>query len=343
MSGVTMKQVAKVAGVSVATVSRSINYPEQVREATRLKVERVIADTRYTPNSLARSFRRGRTHIVMVVLPSVGDPFFSDVMLGIRTASRERGYAAIIGETQFNTMTEDEIGAMLVSRQADGIILLACMSPFGTKVLSSKSREALPIVIGCETIAPELVGFPSVHVDNVAAAAEAVDYLILRGHRRIACIYGRRDTLLTKDREFGYREVMKRADLPIEKGWVVEGRLTLEGAIRATRELLNHRHRPSAIFCANDEMAAGCYHAVKTAGLRIPDDISVMGFDDVRYAAVMDPPLTTIRQPAEEIGRRVMYRLCREIEDGRGPGSRATEIVPHKLIIRQSVSGPPAA
>ena len=328
-----------MAGVSIATVSRCINNPEKVTEKTRLKVQKAILETGYSPNTLAQSFRRGRTNLVMVVLPSIGDPFFTDVMRGIRTAAKAKGYSVVIEETQFNTMTADEIGAMLVSKQTDGIILLASMSPFGTEILSAKSRRRLPIVIGCETISPELAEFPSVHIDNVAAAKEATNYLISQGHRRIAMIYGQASSLLTKDREYGYRAAMKQARLTIEEGWVVEGELSIEGAIRATRKLLNHQHRPTAIFCANDEMAIGCLHAVKSAGLCVPEDISVMGFDDIRYAEVADPPLTTIGQPAEEIGERVMYRLCREIEDGRN-GETTPEIVPHELIVRQSVAGP---
>ena len=328
-----------MAGVSIATVSRCVNNPEKVTEKTRLKVQKAILETGYAPNTLAQSFRRGRTNLVMVVLPSIGDPFFTDVMRGIRTAAKAKGYSVVIEETQFNTMTADEIGAMLVSKQTDGIILLASMSPFGTEILSAKSRRRLPIVIGCETISPELAEFPSVHIDNVAAAKEATNYLISQGHRRIAMIYGQASSLLTKDREYGYRAAMNQARLAIEEGWVVEGELSIEGAIRATRKLLNHQHRPSAIFCANDEMAIGCLHAVKSAGLRVPGDISVIGFDDIRYAEVTDPPLTTIGQPAEEIGERVMYRLCREIEDGHN-GETTPEIVPHELIVRQSVAGP---
>ncbi len=328
-----------MAGVSIATVSRCVNNPEKVTEKTRLKVQKAILETGYSPNTLAQSFRRGRTNLVMVVLPSIGDPFFTDVMRGIRTAAKAKGYSVVIEETQFNTMTADEIGAMLVSKQTDGIILLASMSPFGTEILSAKSRRRLPIVIGCETISPELAEFPSVHIDNVAAAKEATNYLISQGHRRIAMIYGQASSLLTKDREYGYRAAMNQARLAIEEGWVVEGELSIEGAIRATRKLLNHQHRPTAVFCANDEMAIGCLHAVKSASLCVPDDISVMGFDDIRYAEVTDPPLTTIGQPAEEIGERVMYRLCREIEDGRN-GETTPEIVPHELIVRQSVAGP---
>ncbi len=340
MADVSIKEVARLAGVSIATVSRCINTPEKVREQTRNRVEAAILETGYSPNALAQSFRRGRTNRVMVVLPTIGDPFFSSVMHGIQVAARAKGYSVIIVETQFNTMPADEIGAMLVSRQTDGIILLASTSPFGTEIQSARSRQRLPIVIGCETISPELAGFPSVHIDNVAAATEATAYLIGRGHERIAMITGQRSSLLTRDREHGYRAAMRDAGLEIEDGWVIEGDMNLDGAMRATATLLDHRSRPTAVFCANDEMAIGCVHAVKAAGLTVPGDISVMGFDDIRYAEVMDPPLTTIAQPTEEIGERAMYRLCREIEDAPQAPDDAPEIVPHKLIVRQSVAAP---
>ena len=228
---------------------------------------------------------------------------------------------------------------MLVSNQTDGIILLASPSPFGNEILSAKSRRRLPIVIGCETVLPELADFPSVTIDNVAAAKEATNFLISQGHKRIAMICGQASSLLTKDREIGFRAAMKKSRLPIENGWVVEGDLTIAGARKATRILLNHSTRPTAIFCANDEMAIGCLHEIKSAGLQVPRDISIIGFDDIRYAEVTDPPLTTISQPAEEIGERVMYRLCRRIETGEGATSKP-EIVPHKLVIRRSVAKP---
>jgi len=337
MPDVSIKEVAKLAGVSIATVSRCINNPEKVTDKTRVKVQEAILHTGYSPNTLAQSFRRGRTNLVMVVLPTIGDPFFTAVMRGIHKAAREKGYSVVIEETQRNTMTADEIGAMLVSKQTDGIILLASMSPFGTEILSAKSRRRLPIVIGCETVSPELTDLPSVHIDNVAAAKDAINYLIDQGHTKIAMIYGEESSLLTKDRELGYREAMTSAGLAIEDGWVAEGKLTLAGARHATRELLSQQNRPTAIFCANDETAIGCLHEIKTAGFSIPDDISVIGFDDIRYAAVTDPPLTTISQPGEEIGERVMNRLYRQIEKGISANS-TPEIVAHKLVVRQSVS-----
>ena len=339
MPDVSIKEVAQLAGVSIATVSRCINNPEKVTEKTRLKVQDAIYKTGYSPNTLAQSFRRGRTNIIMVVLPSVGDPFFSAVMRGIRVAARAKGYSVIFEDTQFNELTDDELGAMLVSNQVDGIILLASMSPFGNEILSAKSRLSLPVVIGCETVSPELADFPSVHIDNIAAAKEATNYLISQGHQRIAMMCGQASSLLTKDREFGYRAAMKQAELPIEDGWVIDGDLAIAGARKATRNLLNHANRPTAIFCANDEMAIGCIHEIKVAGLQVPRDISIVGFDDIRYAEVTDPPLTTISQPAEEIGERVMYRLCRRIDAGTNTNSEP-EIVPHKLVIRQSAAKP---
>jgi len=336
----SIKDVARIAGVSIATVSRCINDRERVRESTRKRVDNAISATGFRPNTLAQSFRRGKSQIIMVVLPSVGDPFFTGVMRGVRTVATGRGYSLLINETQFNTMSADEIGAMLVSSHVDGIVLLASMSPFGTEVLSERSHRALPIVIGCETISAELSDLPGVHIDNVGAASEATDYLLKMGHRKIAFIDGQDSSLLTRDRKSGYRQSMRKAHIPVEDGWVQEGRMTLEGAIEATHALLNLRNRPTAIFCANDEMAMGCMHAIRTAGLRIPEDISVLGFDDVRYAGVLDPPLTTIRQPAEEIGERVMHRLLGEIEEGRSLSAK-TEIVRHELVIRQSVAPPP--
>ena len=336
---VSIKKVAELAGVSIATVSRCLNDPQRVKERTRIKVQEAILKTGYAPNTLAQSFRRGRTNMIMVVLPSIGDPFFTEVVKGIRSVVNARGYSIIINETQFNTLTAEELGTMLVSRQSDGVILLASIFPFGNEVLARASQRSQPIVIGCETISAALADFPSVHIDNVAAAQEATDFLVSRGHERIAFISGEKTSLLTKDREFGYRSAMHRANLPIEDGWVVDGGLSIPGAVKATRQLLNQPNRPTAIFCANDEMAIGCLHEIQNEGLHVPGDISVMGFDDIRYAETTNPPLTTIAQPTEEIGERVAYRMLKAIETANGVPDEP-EIVPHKLIVRQSVGSP---
>jgi LacI family repressor for deo operon, udp, cdd, tsx, nupC, and nupG len=336
---VSIKQVAEIAGVSIATVSRCINNPAQVKERTRTRVQAAILETGYSPNTIAQSFRRGRTNVIMVVMPSIGDPFFTDVMQGIRSVVAEHGYSIIINETNFNTMTAEEVGAIMVSRQADGFILLASIFPFGNEVLARAEKRSQPVVIGCETISASLADIPSVHIDNIAAAREATDFLISKGHRKIAFITGQSTSLLTRDRESGYRAAMRKAGLPVENGWVVEGQLSIEGAVNACTQLLEHPARPTAIFCANDEMAFGCMHQVKKQGLSVPRDVSVMGFDDIRYAGVMEPALTTVAQPARQIGERVAIRLFNAIGRGKQLNNEPV-ILPHKLIIRDSVTTP---
>mgnify|MGYP001825728094 CR=1 FL=1 len=339
MTQVSIKQVAEIAGVSIATVSRCINSPAQVRERTRMKVEAAILETGYSPNTIAQSFRRGRTNVIMVVIPCIGDPFFTNVMQGIRSVVAEHGYSVIINETNFNTMTAEEIGAIMVSRQADGFILLASIFPFGNEVLARAEKRYQPVVIGCETISASLADIPSVHIDNVAAAHEATDFLISKGHKKIAFITGQSTSLLTRDREFGYRAAMHEARLPVEDGWVVESKLSIEGAANACKQLLEHPEMPTAVFCANDEMAFGCMHQLKKQGLSVPEDISVMGFDDIRYAGVMEPALTTIAQPAWQIGERVAIRLLKAIDSGSQLNNEPV-ILPHKLINRDSVATP---
>ncbi|WP_160151525.1 LacI family DNA-binding transcriptional regulator [Microbulbifer sp. ALW1] len=337
----SIKKVAKLAGVSTATVSRYLNNPEQVKERTRLKVQSAIDETGYAPNTLARNFRRGRTSLIVVVLPTVGDPFLENVMRGIWQVADEQGYSILIRDTQSNSHGFDEYSDMVFSKQADGILLLASISPFdeptGKPKASNKAHP--PIVLGLESVTSELNQFPSVRVDNVAAAADGTHYLIQLGHQRIGFIAGKRNSLLTHDREKGYRKAMRKAKLPVANGWVVEGEQTLDGARRATRRLLSHKERPTAIFCANDEMALGAMHEIKSACLKVPEDISVIGFDDIRYAEIMDPPLTTIAQPAEEIGERTMRRLCQAIEGS--DADNEAEIVPHKLIVRKSTANAP--
>lgn len=331
---VSIKEVAKLAGVSIATVSRTINNKNRVNEETRTRVREAIAATGYSPNTLAQNFRRGRTNFILVVLPSIGDPFFAGVVKGIQSIAQQKGYSVLFTETKASA---DEFTNLLVSKQADGLILLATMPPSGIELVNKDRHKGLPIVVACEAIHPEMRHLPSVHIDNVAAAKEATRFLITHGHERIAFITGTHTSLLTKDREAGYRAAMKAAKLAIEDGWILEGKLTIEGAVKATRGLLHHSHRPTAILCANDDMAIGALHEIRSAGLRVPEDISVIGFDDIRYSQAVFPPLTTVRQPAEEIGEKAMYRILHAIEDDVALTAEP-ELVPHELVIRRSVA-----
>lgn len=339
---VSTRDVARMAGVSTASVSRCINDPGKVSEETRQRIEAAIKKLSYTPNPLARDFRRGRTNMLLVVMPSIGVPFFADIMRGIHAEASRRGYGIVISDTQDNSLSAKQVEAMLISRHADGIILLGTASPLGGEILGARRRD-IPIVIGCEAITPDLAQYPSVHIDNIQAAREATEHLVGLGHRNIAFIADVPGSLLMADRLKGFHEAIEAAGSGMSAPAIVYGGLTVEGAEHAARRLLALKHRPTAIFCANDDTAIGAAHAVIESGFRIPEDISLVGFDDMRYARVMRPALTTVRQPAEEMGVRIVQSLCRDIENPpRKATVRVPEIVPHQLVVRDSTGPAPA-
>ena len=259
-----------------------------------------------------------------MAVPSVGDPFFSAVMRGVRRAATARGYTVFIRETREKPLTNDEINSILGSKQADGLVLLNNMT----------------YVVGpLDTTSNPLGRPPVIHVDNVAASRAMTEHLLRLGHRRIALIFsGLKPSFV--DRERGFRQAMREAGLSIGEDCVVDTENTLDGARSATRQLLSLASQPTAVFCASDELALGCMHELRAAGLRVPADVSVAGFDDTRYAAVSNPPLTTIRQPAEEMGVYVVDELCHSLE-GDAAGNRKAVVVPHELIVRGSVAACP--
>ena len=340
---VSIKDVARIAGVSIATVSRCLNAPEKVAPRTRASVQRAILETGYSPDFLARTFRRGRSNIVIVVAPAMRDPFCAAILAGIRTAATETGYSILIEEQLPASIVAGEQRGQPMSASADGIILLADIAAEHASLLASPKRgRRLPVVIGCDSISAQQAIFSRVHIDNVAAAKLGTEYLIDAGHRRIAMISAPAPSVLAQERERGYRHAMRAAGIDIDDGWIVEGDLTLDSGIRGARILLAGSERPSAILCVNDEMALGCLHAAREMKLRVPDDLSLLGCDGIRYTAVSDPPLTTIARPAEEIGRCLLRRIDVEL----GADSRlelAHDIVPFQLIERGSVAAPRSA
>lgn len=338
MSDTSIKEVAKIAGVSIATVSRCINNPEKLTQKTRLTVQSAILRTGYRPNVLAQSFRRGHTNTITIVLASIGDPYFATVVRGIRAVARTRDYSIAIVETRLDRQPHENIGDLLATSQTDGIIMLANPAEHQDWSALLAVPQRVPLVFGYQVDAGTSVF--SVGIDNKAAAIDAVGHLIAYGHRRIAMIGGETTSSISADRESGFRSAMSRASLAVDDHMVVDGRWTISGARCATRTLLAGSPRPTAIFCANDEMALGCLHELKSAGISIPTDMSVIGFDDVRYAEITDPPMTTVRQPAEDIGRRVAQHLFFSIEEGT-PSDVSPEILAHELIVRQSVTRPP--
>lgn len=327
-----IRKVAELAGVSVATVSRTLKSPDVVSPMTRAKVLKAVDEAGYKPNLMAVQFRSQRTRNLMVLVPTIANTFFSRVISGIQEAAKRKGYSVLLCNTLGNEEVERDYARMVATRQADGVIQLRAFNPFAAEDFAPGTP--LPMVNACEVLheAP----CPTIMLDNRAAARELTEHLISLGHRRIAMIKGPRRSPLTRDRVAGFHDALEAAGIPVDDSLLCPGNFTPRAGFEAAGRLVNRNDPPSAIFCESDEMAIGAIQRIKQAGLRVPHDISVAGFDDIEFASYSDPPLTTIAQPAEAFGREAVARLVEVMEGKATPLSRT--ILPYKLIVRDSTA-----
>ncbi|ESQ86706.1 transcriptional regulator [Asticcacaulis sp. AC460] len=336
MTNPTIVEVARLAGVSITTVSRCLNAPDKVGKKTLAKVRKVIHDINFSPNVLAQSFRRGRTNIILVVVHEIGSWLFADILEGIRAVVDGR-YSIILTESRPDVTENGTFIDMLVARQVEGVILLCSPLPFSRKLIELAKSKPLPIVIGLEPVSDDLGQFPSVHIDNHQAAYDATQYLIRLGHVEILFVSGPKNSYVTKDRELGFIAAMRDAGLGMDGDRVIHSDLSANGGINSAIEILARPTRPSAIFCANDDVAMGVMSVAAKRGLRVPEDLSVMGFDDTRYAALTNPALSTVLQPARDIGVKAAQKLLQAIERPDDDAPR-TEILPHRIVVRDSTA-----
>lgn len=324
----TVKEIAAIAKVSVATVSRALQRPELVSEDTRQRIHEVVKRLGYTPNALARNLRTARTRLIIALLPDIANPFFSEVIRGIEQVAHENGYSVLLGETQSSRVREQAYADMVAARQADGIIT---MSP---RVPEIAIDGRLPVVNACEYVKDGNIS--SVYIDNVAAAGSAVDYLVALGHRDIAFIAGPSSSPICVDREQGYRLALQRAGIPADLTLTTVGDFSIEAGERAIERLLSQGQAFSAVFCSNDEMAIGALRALLSHGLRVPEDISVVGFDDIRFARYTSPPLTTVAQPKNAMGREAMTMMIELLNDPAVPPRK--RVLSADLVVRGSTA-----
>lgn len=325
-------KVAKAAGVSVATVSRALQLPELVAPKTRERVYKAVEELGYTPNAQAQFLRTSRTRVVVAIVPDIANPFFAEVIRGIEHIAHQNRYSVLLGDSQNNPAREQAYADLLAARQADGLITLM---PHIPRITSNKA--SLPIVNACEYVTDESI--TSVYVDNVAAAREATDYLLTLGHRSIAIVRGPMTSPISVDRDKGYGKALEAAGIRRDPRLRVAGDFSVESGIRAL-EILFARQVPfTGVFCSSDEMAIGAIRAIKSRGLRVPQDISVVGFDDIGLARHYDPPLTTIAQPKEEMGREAMSMLIEIMTEPNVPPRK--RILQTQLVVRGSAARPP--
>ncbi len=329
-----IRKVAELAGVSVATVSRTLKSPDIVSPATRERVRRAIEASGYRPNQMAVQFRSRRSHNLAVLVPTIANTFFARVIAGVQQAAREEGYGVLLCNTLGREEDEIQYAGMVAARQADGVIQLRAFNPFPDDAVAP--GQALPMVNACEVL--DDAPCPTLRIDNRAAARTLTEHLIALGHRRIAMIQGPRRSPLTRDRVAGYRDALAAAGIVPDEGLLCPGDFTPASGHAAAGSLLAVEAPPTAIFCENDEMAIGAISRLKQAGLSVPDDVSVAGFDDIDFASYSDPALTTIAQPAEAFGRRAVGVLI-DILEARGEVEPRV-VLPHELVIRDSTAPP---
>jgi LacI family repressor for deo operon, udp, cdd, tsx, nupC, and nupG len=332
-------EVAKRAGVSTATVSRVLSQPNVVAPATRRRVMLAVERLGYEPNSTAQNLRTLKTAKLLVTVPDLSNPFFSLILQGIEDAAQREGYSVLVGDTQHDEKREERYALMLRRKEADGLIFLGHRMPQAARsLIRASAPRCAPIVNGCE-FSPTL-GVPSVHIDNAKAASQAMDHLYGLGHRRIGIVTGPLVSPLSRDRLSGATGRAKKEKA--EREFIImHGDFSIESGAAAAERLLGRTERPTAIFCFNDEMAIGVVEVARRMGVRVPQQLSVIGFDDIRFSRHMDPPLTTIAQPMRQLGEATVRLLLSILAGGHDAETPESVTLPHKLVVRSSTAPPP--
>ncbi|EJG0604100.1 ribose operon transcriptional repressor RbsR [Cronobacter sakazakii] len=294
-----MKDVARLAGVSTSTVSHVINKDRFVSEAIRLRVEDAIRTLNYAPSALARSLKLNQTRTIGMLITASSNPFFSELVRGVERSCFERGYSLVLCNTDGDEQRMNRNLETLLQKRVDGLLLL-CTETHQPSPAIMKRYPAIPTVM--MDWSPFDGGSDVIQDNSLLGGDIATRYLIDKGYTRIACVTGPLDKTPARLRLEGYRAAMQRAGLPVAEGYEVIGDFEFAGGLRAMQSLLALSEPPQAVFMGNDAMAVGAYQALYQAGLRIPQDIALVGYDDIELASYMTPPLTTIHQPKDELG-----------------------------------------
>lgn len=334
VAAATMKDVAVRARVSTATVSRALMNPEKVSQATRNRVEQAAIDVGYLPGSLNRNLKRNESRTILVIVPDICDPFFSEIIRGIEVTAADLGYLVLIGDCAHQNQQEKTFIDLIITKQIDGMLLLGSRLPFDA---SKEEQRNLPPMVMANEFAPELE-LPTVHIDNLTAAFNAVNYLHELGHQRIACIAGPEEMPLCHYRLQGYVQALRRSGMTVDPHYIARGDFTYEAGANALEQLLSLPQPPTAIFCHSDVMALGALSMAKRRGFRVPDDLSIIGFDNIALAEFCDPPLTTVAQPRFDIGREAMLLLLSQLNGHTvSSGSRLLDC---ELVLRGTTRAP---
>ncbi len=330
----TMRDVAEHAGVSIQTVSYVVNRTGSISDETRDRVQRSIEALNYRRDPIARSMRTRKTRMIALIILDITNPVLSLIASTIESAAYAQDYHVLLYNTAHNPARElvylNEIG----SRRADGVIIV---NTINRENMAQLTAEGVPTVLIDSPILSSPV--PVVSVDNSAGAYAATQHLIDLGHRRIAHIAGSRDLGIARQREQAYSQAIKDGDLPYHRVVYAHNiQWGYESGYSAMRELLAKDQPPTAVFAASDALAIGAYRALAEAGLRVPDDMSVVGFDNIEASAYTTPPLTTVHQPFSELGQEA-FSLLLNMLDGSN-FSQSNILLPANIVYRGSTEVP---
>jgi DNA-binding LacI/PurR family transcriptional regulator len=324
----SITEVAELAGVSVATVSRVLNHTKPVNPDTRSRVEKAVAELGYHINAAGRSLAKAQSFNLLVLVPDFSNPFYAQIVQGVESVTRTRGYRIMLSDGSDGVAGVDSALASLNTRMVDGVISLEHLDEDAETIAQIRD---LPW-ISCSEFLPG-AGVPYVSIDHGQAAVDAVQYLLNKGHRRIALITADENYRWARLRREGYELALKRAGLPIDEGLVRTATSTdYEAGSQAASGLLTLFDPPTAVFAVSDTLAIGTVKALRRAGRRVPQDVAVVGFDDLPLSAVFEPALTTIAQPMRQLGAAAAEMLLARL-GGERPHPRT---LAHTLVIRDS-------
>ena len=326
---VTIRDVARAANVSVATVSRYINGTAPVSKQVAERLEKVMAELNYIPHATARRLATNRTYTIGLLLTDISGDFFAPLLSGVDMAVRERGYDLLISSTRESAqkVTDLPVGP----HNSDGVLVFA--TSMGEECLRALARQGFPMVLIHRT-PPAGVEMPCVTVENKAASFDIVKHLIdVHGRRRIVFLRGPQDHEDSYWRERGYREALEASGIEVDPALITSGGFYRRTAYASIKALLAEGIPFDGVFSGDDEAAVGVLIALKEAGLRVPEDVSVVGFDDQRMSPYLSPPLTTVRAPTREVGRVATHHLIDLIEGKEVP---PLTLLPTEIVIRHS-------
>jgi LacI family transcriptional regulator len=305
---VTVKQIAEMAGVSVNTVSRALNGKPDVNENTRQRVLEVAKKLGYVPNRSALSLKKQKTHIVGVIIEDNANPFWAEVLKGVESAAKSKGYHVILVNTSRNYEDEIEGIRMMLERRVDGILIAPNQKKYDD--LFELKKLGVPFVIMGRHIKEfEELGIPMVYSDEISGGYRATKHLIERGCKRIAFIGAQPYNTASKERCEGYKKALKEAGLEINTKLIKTGGIEIEGGYKSVKELVENGIQFDGIFAYNDLMAFGVLKALKELNLKVPEDVKVVGYDDIPYSSIITPSLTTMRIKKQEMGKEAFEIL----------------------------------